>query len=58
MNRSFFSVILGGFGNAPKGEAKAIEGEVTSLNHEEVAVLLKEAKSILEPIINKTIVIK
>lgn len=48
MNRSFFSVILGGFGNAPvKGEAKAIEGEVTSLNHEEVAVLLKEAKSVV-----------
>ena len=48
MNRSFVSVILGGFGNAPaKGEAKAIEGEVTSLNHEEVAGLLKEAKSIV-----------
>jgi NAD(P) transhydrogenase subunit beta len=48
MNRSFISVILGGFGNAPaKGEAKAIEGEVTSLNHEEVAALLKEAKSIV-----------
>ena len=48
MNRSFFSVILGGFGNAPaKGEAKAIEGEVTSLNHEEVAGLLKEAKSVV-----------
>jgi NAD(P) transhydrogenase subunit beta len=49
MNRSFFSVILGGFGNAPasKGEAKAIEGEVTSLNHEEVAGLLKEARSVV-----------
>jgi NAD(P) transhydrogenase subunit beta len=49
MNRSFFSVILGGFGNAPasKGVNKAIEGEVTSLNHEEVAGLLKEAKSIV-----------
>lgn len=48
MNRSFVSVILGGFGNAPvKGEAKAIEGEVTSLNHEEVAGLLKEAKSVV-----------
>ncbi|HEX8515870.1 MAG TPA: Re/Si-specific NAD(P)(+) transhydrogenase subunit beta [Bacteroidia bacterium] len=48
MNRSFFSVILGGFGNAPaKGEAKVIEGEVTSLNHEEVAGLLKEAKSVV-----------
>jgi len=48
MNRSFVSVILGGFGTpAAKGEAKAIEGEVTSLNHEEVAVLLKEAKSVV-----------
>lgn len=48
MNRSFFSVILGGFGTpAAKGEAKAIEGEVTSLNHEEVATLLKEAKSVV-----------
>lgn len=49
MNRSFFSVILGGFGNAPAaaGAAKAIEGEVTSINHEEAATLLKEAKSVV-----------
>ncbi len=49
MNRSFFSVILGGFGAAPAaaGDAKAIEGEVTALNHEEVAALLKEAKSLV-----------
>jgi H+-translocating NAD(P) transhydrogenase subunit beta len=48
MNRSFFSVILGGFGeSSSSGEAKEIEGEVTSINHEEVAVLLKEAKSIV-----------
>jgi NAD(P) transhydrogenase subunit beta len=49
MNRSFFSVILGGFGNAPAagGDAKAMEGEVTALNHEEVALLLKEAKSLV-----------
>lgn len=49
MNRSFFSVILGGFGNAPaaSGDAKAIEGEVTSVSHEEVAQLLKEAKSLV-----------
>jgi len=48
MNRSFFSVIFasgGGAGNG--GEKKAIEGEVTSLNHEEVATLLKEAKSVV-----------
>lgn len=48
MNRSFFSVIFasgGGSGNG--GEKKAIEGEVTALNHEEVAALLKEAKSVV-----------
>jgi len=48
MNRSFFSVILGGFGEvASVGSAKAIEGEVTSLNHEEVADLLKQAQSVV-----------
>jgi NAD(P) transhydrogenase subunit beta len=48
MNRSFFSVIFGGFGNAPSGgPAKEIEGEVTAVNHEEVATLLKEAKSVV-----------
>lgn len=48
MNRSFFSVILGGFGAVTaSGEAAAMEGEVTSLNHEEVADLLKEAKSVV-----------
>lgn len=49
MNRSFFAVI---FANATAsssqgGEKKAIEGEVTSLNHEEVAALLKEARSVV-----------
>ncbi len=48
MNRSFFSVILGGFGAvASSGAATAMEGEVTALNHEEVADLLKEAKSVV-----------
>jgi H+-translocating NAD(P) transhydrogenase subunit beta len=49
MNRSFFSVILGGFGNEPaaSGDAKAMEGEVTSVSHDEVAQLLKEAKSLV-----------
>jgi NAD(P) transhydrogenase subunit beta len=48
MNRSFFSVIFAsGNGAAKGGEKKAIEGEVTSLNHEEVAALLKEAKSVV-----------
>jgi NAD(P) transhydrogenase subunit beta len=48
MNRSFFSVIFAsGSGAAKGGEKKAIEGEVTALNHEEVATLLKEAKSVV-----------
>jgi len=48
MNRSFVSVILGGFGDTSKGgEATAMEGEVTAMNHEEVADLLKEAKSVV-----------
>ena len=48
MNRSFFSVIFAsGSGAAKGGEKKAMEGEVTALNHEEVATLLKEAKSVV-----------
>jgi len=47
MNRSFLSVIFGGFGAAPTGPAKDVEGEVTALNHEEVAELIKEAKSVV-----------
>ncbi|GIK69559.1 MAG: NAD(P) transhydrogenase subunit beta [Bacteroidota bacterium] len=47
MNRSFLSVIFGGFGDVAVGTAQAIEGEVTSLDHEAVAGLLKEAKSIV-----------
>jgi len=47
MNRSFFSVIFASASLGPKGEKKAIEGEVTSLNHEEVANLLKESKSVV-----------
>ncbi|GAB4146183.1 MAG: Re/Si-specific NAD(P)(+) transhydrogenase subunit beta [Bacteroidia bacterium] len=48
MNRSFFSVIFASASASSKGgEKKAMEGEVTSLNHEEVAALLKEAKSIV-----------
>lgn len=47
MNRSFLSVIFGGFGTAPTGEAKEVEGEVTAVNHEEVADLLSNAKSVV-----------
>lgn len=50
MNRSFISVILGGFGegsNAKTGEAQAITGTVTSTNVEEVAEELLNAKSVI-----------
>lgn len=47
MNRSFISVIFGGFGSGPTGEAKEMEGEVTSATHEEVAEMLKEAESVI-----------
>ncbi len=48
INRSFFSVIFASSSlGARTGEKKAIEGEVTALNHEEVATLLKEAKSVV-----------
>ena len=47
MNRSFLSVIFGGFGAAPTGPAKQIDGEVTAMNHEEVAGLIKDAKSVV-----------
>ena len=47
MNRSFISVILGGFGAVTSGVAQEMEGEVTALNHEAVAELLKEAKSVV-----------
>ncbi|MES2679987.1 MAG: Re/Si-specific NAD(P)(+) transhydrogenase subunit beta [Bacteroidota bacterium] len=48
MNRSFISVILGGFGEVASGAAAtAMEGEVTAINHDEVADLLKEAKSVV-----------
>ena len=47
MNRSFWSVIFGGFGAAPTGEAKEVTGEVTATTHDEVAEMLKEAKSVV-----------
>lgn len=48
MNRSFVSVILGGFGTVSKSsESAVIEGEITALMHDEVSQLLKEAKSIV-----------
>ena len=47
MNRSFWSVIFGGFGNAPSGEALEITGDVTSVDHDEVGQMLKDAESIV-----------
>jgi NAD(P) transhydrogenase subunit beta len=48
MNRSFVSVILGGFGTIhSSSEATVMEGEITSMNHEEVSQSLKEAKTIV-----------
>ncbi len=47
MNRSFISVILGGFGAVATTSTQEMEGEVTALNHEAVAELLKEANSVV-----------
>ncbi len=46
MNRSFISVILGGFGGA-KGEQQAIEGEQIAIDSDGVANALNEADSII-----------
>jgi len=45
MNRSFFSVITGGFGLEVKTGMK-IEGKVTSINHEEAIEFLNQAQTI------------
>jgi NAD(P) transhydrogenase subunit beta len=51
MNRSFVSVILGGFGAeegaAPGASAEAPKGEVRSVSAEETAELLREARSVV-----------
>lgn len=51
MNRSFLSVILGGFGTeegvAPAGGATTPAGEVTSITAAETVELLKDAKSVI-----------
>ena len=46
MNRSFISVILGGFGGA-KGEQMAVEGEQIAIEADGVATALNEADSIV-----------
>jgi NAD(P) transhydrogenase subunit beta len=51
MNRSFLSVILGGFGaeegKAPGGAAAQPAGEVTPVSAEETAELLRDAKTVV-----------
>jgi NAD(P) transhydrogenase subunit beta len=49
MNRSFFSVIFGGFGNKAQKKSELVEivGEVKSITTEETTDLLKEAKHIV-----------
>ncbi|MGA1622681.1 MAG: Re/Si-specific NAD(P)(+) transhydrogenase subunit beta [Synechocystis sp.] len=50
MNRSFISVILGGFGegsSAPKGEAQAITGTATSTTVDDVAEALLDAQTVI-----------
>jgi len=46
MNRSFFSVISGGFGQEIK-TGKKMEGTVSSITHEEAAEILNEAQSVV-----------
>ena len=46
MNRSFVSVILGGFGG-PAGEQQAVEGEQVAIEADGVAMALNEADSII-----------
>jgi NAD(P) transhydrogenase subunit beta len=47
MNRSFISVILGGFGTGATGPTKAIEGEATATTVDETVELLKTARSVI-----------
>ncbi len=47
MNRSFLSVIFGGFGEVAHGSEEEMVGEVTSTDHEAVADLLKDANSVV-----------
>ncbi|WP_425417267.1 NAD(P)(+) transhydrogenase (Re/Si-specific) subunit beta [Oricola indica] len=46
MNRSFVSVILGGFGNTT-GPAQAVEGEQVAIDAEGIAAALAEADSVI-----------
>ncbi len=45
MNRSFWSVIFGGFGQSASSSTTEVKGSVTSTDHEEVAEMLQNADS-------------
>ncbi len=47
MNRSFLSVIFGGFGNTSGSGSQQMEGEVTATNYHEMADMLHQAQNIL-----------
>ncbi|MEO0456220.1 MAG: Re/Si-specific NAD(P)(+) transhydrogenase subunit beta [Cyanobacteria bacterium P01_A01_bin.114] len=49
MNRSFFSVILGGFGtgSSKKGSSATVEGSATEINVDETVELLADAQSVI-----------
>ncbi len=47
MNRSFISVIAGGFGNAPQSADDTPEGEIHELKPADVAELLKNSSSVV-----------
>src|SRR5260363_428373 len=47
MNRSFVSVILGGFGDAPAVEGEGPAGEITEIKADELASQLSEASSVI-----------
>ncbi|WP_100499865.1 Re/Si-specific NAD(P)(+) transhydrogenase subunit beta [Geodermatophilus chilensis] len=47
MNRSFLSVIAGGFGNEGSTASGAADGEHTEITAEEVAELLRDARSVV-----------
>ncbi|MBQ8706951.1 MAG: Re/Si-specific NAD(P)(+) transhydrogenase subunit beta [Succinivibrionaceae bacterium] len=47
MNRSFISVIAGGFGNAPQAADDTPEGEIHELKPADVAELLKNSNSVI-----------
>jgi NAD(P) transhydrogenase subunit beta len=47
MNRSFISVIAGGFGGGPSGPAMKVEGEVTEFDVDDTVQMLRDAKSVV-----------